>query len=451
MNGRRAGSSDPASGAPASLALIARPIVLPRVRKWAGAFRGYLLVVLGAGLTRTLSLLTAVLLARELGASSFGQVSVFLAFLIFWVGSDFLDATFVRYANAPSGDQPDDYLRAIFVLKIALNATLLAVSLPLAHFLANTVFSKPSLSTPIFAAFVCWIGLNFLSLHAATHQARERFLHYSAANASFHVLAFIAILVALGLSSSRSPFSVYVAYTAVAILVGVYSFVAVKRTVRHLRFDKRLVKKAVSFSKWLFAAHVTYVAFQQLDVLLLTAFVSLADVGEYSAGLRVVGIVALLTGTLAPALLPRATRAAEAPVLLRAYLKQSAVLAGAIAALACAVWLAAPAIVVTLFGSEYQDAAEFTRVLLVGTALVGIYTPLAQLLLAYNEPRRIFHASALKLAVIAGTGLVLVPRLGGVGAALAVTLSDVAALAYVLVALRPRIAAALVPRHAATT
>lgn len=406
-------------------------------------FRGYLVVVFGTGFARTLSFITAVILARELGAFSFGEVSVFLAFLGFWVGNDFLDQTFVRYANAPQGERPEEYLRAVFVLKIALNAILLVASFPVARFLATIVFDKPSLSTPIFAGLVCGVGLNFLSLRAATYQAEERFARYTTTSSSFYLLTFITVVPLALTSSPDQTERVYGAYAGVATLVGLYAFLALKRTVRELRFHKHLIRVIISFSRWLFADNVVYIFHQRLDIFLLTAFASLSAVGEYSAAVRVVQIVSLLTGTLAPALLPRATRTGESPALLRAYLRHSAVLSGVIGVLVCAIWLPAPAIFEIFFGDEYRGAATVARILLVGTALIAVYVPLAQLLLAYNQPRRMFYLAALKLCIIAAVGVSLVPRFGSTGAALAVTLSDAAALIYVLLVLRQPIRRAL--------
>jgi O-antigen/teichoic acid export membrane protein len=421
-----------------------------RAHAWLPSLRDYVLVALGSAVTRVLSLVTAIVLARELGASSFGEVSVFFAFLVLWMGNDFLDVTFVRYANASEGERSTDYLRAIFILKSALNAVLLIASLPLSWVLATTAFGKPSLSTPIAAALLCGVGLNFLSLRAAMHQAAERFARYAGTIASFHVLTAITVVfLVLGLHQ-RATEAVYATYTAIAVVVGLYGVAGIRRTVRHLAFDKDRISEIVSFARWLFPANLSFLLFQQLDLFLVAAFASLASVGEYSAALRIVGAVALLTGTLAPALLPRATRASSEPLLVREYLKQSAVLSGGIVALALAAGLAAPTIVPLLFGSEYRDAAAVTQVLLVGTAMIAVYTPLTQLLLAYNEPRRMFHLSVLKLCVIGGAGVVLVPRLEGIGAALAVVLSDAAALGYVVLVLRRRIAAAFTAHSPAT-
>ncbi len=421
-----------------------------RPREWLPIFRGYLLVVLGSAVTRVLSLLTTVVLARELGATAFGEVSVFLAFLIFWVGNDFLDVTFVRYANASTGEAPTEYLRAVFVLKIVLNAILLAVSFPLSRLLATGAFGKPSLSMPIFAALVCGIGLNFLSLRAATYQAKERFASYAATNASFYVLTALVVAVLVLGFKQHETLHVYETYIAVAILAGVYAVASLAATVRSLRFERRRIKEVFSFSGWLFPANISFLIFQQLDLFLVTAFASLTDVGEYSAALRVVGVVSLLTGTLAPALLPRATRAAEDPMLIRTYLKQGAALSLGIVALAFSVWFAAPTIIEIFFGHEYRRAADIARFLLVSAVLVGVYTPVSQLLLAYNQPRRMFYLNLVKLFVIGGAGIALVPAWKGVGAALAVVLSDAAALGYVLVVLWPKITTALAPRSAAT-
>ncbi|MDQ3893862.1 MAG: oligosaccharide flippase family protein [Actinomycetota bacterium] len=418
-------------------------MLIQRVRGWFAIFRGYLLVVAGTGFARTLSFVTAVILARELGVTSFGEISVFLAFLGFWVGNDFLDQTFVRYANAPQGERPEEYLRAVFVLKILLNAGLLVTSFPISRLLATTAFHKPSLSTPIFAGLVCGVGLNFLSLRAATYQADERFGRYTATSASFYVLTFATVVPIAFTSSPPDTERVYGAYVAVASLVGLYSLVALKRVVRRVRFHKRLIRVILSFSRWLFADNVAYILHQRLDVFLLTAFASLSAVGEYSAAVRVVQIVSLLTGTLAPALLPRATRTAETPALLRAYLKHAAVLSGAIAVLVLLIWLPAPAIFTLFFGDEYSGAATVARILLIGTGLVGVYVPLAQLLLAYNQPHRMFYLAALKLSIIAALGFGLVPRYGATGAALAVTLSEAVALGYILLVLRDRIRGAL--------
>jgi O-antigen/teichoic acid export membrane protein len=429
--------------APAAAVAYEPLLAAERLRRSLGQFRGYFTVVAGTGLTRVLALGTAVLLARVLGASAFGEVSVFLAFLGFWVGSDFLDHTFVRYANAPEGADPDAYLRAVFALKIALNVALLASSFPLSWALAVHVFDKPSLSTPIFAALVCGVGLNFLSLRAATHQAREEFGRFTATNGSFYVLTFLGVAAVLVISPRHELLAVYTTYLGAALLVGAYAVFKLKRSIAALRVDKQLVRSVASFAKWLFAAEYVYIVFQRLDVFLLTAFVSLVDVGQYGAGTRIAQLVALLTGTLAPALLPRAVKAARTPSATRAYLGVAATLSAAIGLFAALIWIAAPLLVETVFGQEYRGAASIVRIFLVGTVLSAIYTPIAQFFVVDGKPRHMFYLASLKLGVIACAGLVLVPMLRGDGAALAVTLSEAAALVYVGLALRHRVGAAL--------
>jgi O-antigen/teichoic acid export membrane protein len=428
-----------ASGATASSLVRVVRVGLARL----ATFRGYVLVVAGAASTRVLSFATAVILARVLSPASFGEASVFLAFLGMWVTGDFLDATFVRHATMP--DPPfrrDAYLRAILFLKIALNGALLLLAAPAGRFLATTVFGKPALALPIAVALGCGVGLNFLSLYAANRQADERFGAFTAATTAFPFLVFLLVAAAIVLVPKVDLGWIYGAYGLSAAIVGAFAFVALARIAGGFAISAEVVRSVVSFSKWLFAANLVYLLFQRLDVFILTAFASLTDVGQYGVALRVVQVVAVLTGTLATALLPRASRAAHAPALLWTYLKQCAILSALIALAAVVAGLAAPLLVSAFFGAGYEAAASIVRVYLIGTLLVGIYTPLSQLLVAEAKPRRMMYLALVKLCVISGAGVLLVPRLGGVGAALALTLSEGAALAYVVIALRDRIAAA---------
>jgi O-antigen/teichoic acid export membrane protein len=414
-----------------------------RLRAQLVHFRGYLVLVIGTGLARIVSFATAVLLARRFGPDSFGQISIFLAFIGFWSTGDFLDSTFVRYANTTRVRSSADYLRAIFLLKIALNTALLAASFPLSELLARSVFHKPVLAMAIFASFVCGVGLNFLSLWAAVHQASERFLRFTSATSSFYLLSFMSVMIVVFGAHATRPDSVYAAYAIAACTIGVFAFGRLKRAVGRLVVEMQLIKAVLSFSRWLFAANIGYIIFQRLDLFLLAAFASLDDVGVYGAALRMVTIVSLLTGTLAPALLPRAARVGGSPESLRAYLKHGAALSGVLALTVCALWLAAPRVAGLVFGHEYLGAATIVRVFLVGTFFVALYTPLSQLFFVEADPRKMLYLSVLKLTVILASGLYLVPHFGGVGAAVAVALAEVAAFSFVVAALRQRLAEAL--------
>jgi O-antigen/teichoic acid export membrane protein len=406
-------------------------------------YRGYVVLVLGSGATRLLALVTAVLLARDLGPHRFGEMSVFLTILTFWVPGDFIDTTYVRYASgAEDRATRDRYLRAAFVLKIAWNAFLLLIALPLAWTLSHAAFHKPVLLSAIFLALVCAVGLNFLSLRAATYQAQERFTRFTATTSLFYIGTFVVVALLSVAAARHDPLSYYVVFVVAATALGASSVVYVVRSVKTVAADRQVVKTLAHFSRWLFGAYVSYMLAQRLDLFLLAAFASLGTVGQYGAAIRAVSVVSLLTGTLAPVLLPRAARTRQSPELIRDYLRYAAIFPAVIAIVVAALWLSAGLVVKTLFGPAYSDAAGLVRILLLATLCVAVYTPLSQLFMAERDPRKMLYLSVLRLSCTLGVGFVLISGGKAEGAALTVVATEVLALCFVTLSLRRQLVGA---------
>ena len=415
-----------------------------RFTRLAVHFRGYAVLVLGTGLTRGLSLVTAVIIARTGSPTRFGEISVFLAIVTLWTEGDFLDSTLVRYASAAHNETARTrYLKAALFLKVAWNVLLLMLAVPVAWAVSHGVFNKPVLFYAIFVAIVCAVGLNLLSLRAAFFQSQERFALYTATTSLFYILAFLFVVAIAVTSVRRDTMPIYYAYLLATVIVGMFGLVSIVRIVRRVSLERQVIKRIASFAGWLLGANLAYMVTQRLDILLLTGFASLAVVGQYGAALRVVATVSLLTGTLAPALLPRAARARRSPQLLLAYLRHAAPLSALIILCAGALWLAVPLVVRVMFGEAYSDAVPIVRILLIGPVCSAMYTPLSQLFLAQGEPRKMLYLSFLRLGSIATLGVLLIPPLRASGAALAVGLTEAVALAYVALSLRSQLAAAL--------
>jgi O-antigen/teichoic acid export membrane protein len=426
----------PMNTPPAEHRLPSRKALLWPVRH----LSNYALLVGGTGVARLLSLATAVVLARELGPVKFGEASIFLVILGFWGSADFIDSTYVRYASdtLEAGERAS-YLRALFGLKIAWNLVLLILAAPLAWLLSSFAFHKPVLMTAILCSILCGVGLNFMSLRAARFQARERFLPFTILPAVFYLLSFVLVVATLLVTGTENTFPIYMSFLAATLVIGAYSCASTWRHVRPLTIDGDLIKRLVKFCRWLFGANLTYMFSQRLDVFLLAAFVPLAVIGQYGVALRIVTIVSLLTGTMAPILLPRASRTHQDPKLMASYLRHAAALSGMIILLVVILWVGAPGIVSVVFGSRYTSAVGIVRILLLGTIAIALYTPLSQLFLTEAEPRRMLYLSLLRVAMLTALGLILIPPLGGKGAAIAVGGTEMSALVYVVIALRRQI------------
>lgn len=417
-------------------------MLVPRLHSRLARYRGYAALVLVTAVARTCAFVAAILLARQFGPERFGELSIFLTILGFWSSPDFLDSTFVRYAAGRDDAEAAGYLRAVFSLKTSWNSLLLVLAAPVAWLLSAYVFKKPVLFLAIALAMVCGAGLNMLSLRAAMHQVHEDLLRFAATTSAFYVISLAGVSVAV-VAAGGATWAVFAAYGGSSLVVGSYSWRVVRRAVAATQLRRELVAEIARFSKWLFGANLGYMITQRLDVFLLAGIGTLAAVGEYGVALRVVALVSLLTGTLAPALLPKASKTQRSSVLLASYLRHAAVLSAAIVVLIAGLAAVAPLAIQLLFGADYRGAALLVRVILVGTVAIAVYTPLSQLFMRDVRPRKMLYLSLIRFGVILGAGVPLVVALGAIGAAIAVAMAEVCVLVYVCIVLHAEVFAAL--------
>lgn len=407
-----------------------------------GLFRNYLILILGSGVTRLISFATSVILARQLGPEGFGKFSVFFALMVaFWTGTTFINSTYVRYANTVNPQERESYLRASFILTIAFCLLLAIGAYPVAWFLSHYVFQKPELELAILTAVFCGAALNLLSMRAAVHQAVEDFSRFAGLNVLFYALVF-ALLLILMLFFGKVTLNtelVYIIYLVAALLVGILSFLKLYKLSGPLRLERAVFSRILSFAKWLFAANLTYMVFQRLDVLILAHYVDLEAMGQYGAALRIAVIASLMTGTLSPLLLPRASRTRDSLISLKHYLRQAAFVSMVLTLIIAMLWLATPIIVRGLFGSVYEQAIPLARIILLGMVLVALYTPVSQLFLGEDNPKKMFYLGLIKLSATLGFALLLVPSLGTWGAAWTVTTSEFITMVYTFTAISPRL------------
>lgn len=398
------------------------------------------MLITGSGVTRVITFVNSIILARQLGPGGFGEFSVFYSLMMaFGTSTTFIDNTYVRYANTAEPQKRISFLRGCFEIKIAFLLLVFAFAYPLSWLLSNYLFQKPELKLSIFIAILCGSILGLLSMKASIHQAVEDFFRFTGLNLIFYLVVFIILLIFLLLKFPFTTKFAYATYLTASLGIGTMSFVWLYRLSKPLLIEKNILIQILSFAKWLFAANLVYVIFQRLDLLILARYVDFETVGQYGAALRIVVIVSLMTGSLSPLLLPRATRTNKSLDNLKNYLKHAIFISGVLSFFIAIIWLAVPIIVHQLFGNIYARAISLTRVLLVGMIFVAIYTPLTQLFLSENSPKKMFYLGLIKLNAILWLSLILVPQFKAQGTAWSVVASEFLALIYTVMALRTKL------------
>ncbi|WP_246691613.1 polysaccharide biosynthesis C-terminal domain-containing protein [Methylobacterium sp. WL12] len=184
----------------------------------------------------------------------------------------------------------------------------------------------------------------------------------------------------------------------------------------------------------------------RIGLLALAAFAGAAEVGLFTAGYRFFELGVAVAITLAAPLLPvfgRAVGAGTLPAQTRLALRLVLSVAGpgVIAA-----WVLADPLVRLLFGPDYAASVPVLRIAALMAAAMIAATILFSALVALGRTGFAVPFSAAGCAVNAVLCLVLVPRAGATGAALAALAAEFAMLAVVVFAFRRSVGAPLLPR-----
>ncbi len=377
------------------------------------------------------SFLATVILARALGPAEFGDFSLFFALLVpFSIATQFIDITYVRQATTPGGADRGMLLRASLTLKLVVVGLLLLAAYPLGLLLAHYAFGRPELALPLAGAVAAGALIGITTLWASVYLAVQRYIPFSILNSVFYLLVLAALVPIFVGNVKLTAAAAYWIFVFAAVVLGVVGLTRIRRLTRGTNADRSTLNSIFRFGKWLVVANLVDVIGKRLDLIAVAHYVSKADVGLYSAALRITIIASLLTSALSGFLLPRVARALGSRRALGTYVRESLSISALIVVGVGVLWLIAPMLASGLFGTSYAGAASLTRIILLGTLFNAISAPLASLFLAEETPRRIVLFGSGRIVVILAVTIALAPALGARGAAWAFAAAEAFALVY---------------------
>ena len=360
----------------------------------------------------------AVFLARKLGPVNFGLFALALR-LISWV--EFSILTVFHSATVKFVSEADDWravgtsvVRLHLVIGGGIAALLWIMSSPLAR-----AFDEPAMATylklfatdiPIFCLF---------SVHSSILVGRGLFRERALTGSSYWIarLALVIVLVEVGLSVNGAIVGV-IGASMVGLVMS--RFLVRPPVLSGATFPLR---RLMSFSAPLFASSVSW-RMLRLDVIALKVLgATAAQVGFYSAGQSLSIHTSLLSGSLSPPLLSTLTR------LIKQGDESKAKEIGQ-TALRLSVWLlplaamtagAATEIVDLVFGREFVSAGPILACLIFAAIGFIAMSMARAIILAIGKPGWMLLVTGPMVPVAFVGYLILIPWLGGVGAAIVTT------------------------------
>ncbi|OGY19144.1 MAG: hypothetical protein A2784_00090 [Candidatus Chisholmbacteria bacterium RIFCSPHIGHO2_01_FULL_48_12] len=373
-----------------------------------------------------------VLASRYLGPEQFGLLSLILAvytigFDVFTLGTSQALIRFVSvYLGKNQLKEAHSYARLIWRFRLTESVFIL-----LAAFLVGPVFAgfyhQPLLSLPTGLAFAgvstVLIADYFISLLRAHDQfATAAFL--TTANAGFKIV-FIGLVILV--SPSPSLVLITLAFIASPAAVGILGLF-LSPQVKPVSIPPQVKTDIIHFSKWLAVWGMAASLASRIDIILLGKLSSTYQTGIYSAALKVASGFTLIGAALSTVLTPKISRLAHQPEELKRKFIQITQLAGVLIIGMIVLAVLSAWFIPWLFGLEYLAAIPIFRILTLAAIFFIAALPANVSLISLGLSKWIGLSSLLQLAIVSLVGVLLIPRLGGQGAAWAVTASYAAVL-----------------------
>jgi stage V sporulation protein B len=379
------------------------------------------------------------LLARWLGASGLGLYSLAITIL----GMGLLLANFgvsqslLKYVaeDTANRDRTARIVMSGFSMSIVLGAVigvlLYAFRGPIADF-----FDMPEMADflPILA-----LAFPFSSLFTSTtglFNGLRQMKTYALLITGQSGLRIILVLTLVGIGAGVKGAVTGIVLSAAAIsLLGLFASRYFIRS--SLEGWAQNTRRLLSFGGRMFAADATNVIANRIDIIVIGYYMAADDVGYYSAAALVATFFPLVPGAIQRITFPAASQLwaqKDYQTLGRMIDKSMKYSACVIVPLGLVVGFFAKDILTTVFGTDFDVAATPLCVLLVARVLRGgTAVPIGNVIPAIGRPDLNFKIELIGAGMNVGLNILLIPRYGILGAAIATTVSLVIGAAIFLI------------------
>lgn len=367
--------------------------------------------------TTAISAVTGVLLARWLGPSGRGDYAAVtsyfgLALVFFELG---LGSSVVYHVSKRRASQAD-YVRtaAGLLIPLAVAAAFGSVVLGL------TVFGDSSSRRAAFLVIPCSIALGFASAPASFALQSLNMRSWNLTRLS-QPAAFFLLTVGVHL---MTPLTVALIVNLMTISLVIQALLSwwlyLRASSQRGRFRRDEVRPMLRFGVLNMSSSAPNVVNGRVDQIVLAVMVSSAELGQYAVAVSLSVLAAPLVMAFGHVAFPSLARGDRIAETIRTATRGSILVSLVSLAL---ILVAGPFLVPVIFGSGYQSVTRLLLVLAPGAAVVVVNQVLGDVLRGLGRPGAVALCEWLGV-VLTVVGLVLlVPRLGVMGAALTSTIT----------------------------
>ena len=380
-----------------------------------------------------INLLIAIVLARSLGTEEYGLYAFLLWFLalatlIVSLGLGEMARRFIAEAmGRQNADEPKGIVRLTLLLR-GLAALVVALVILVFSGLWAKAFAEPGhqiyFVLVAFALLPNALNMALLSIFAGFQKYEYWAYSILATNPLRAVLVIVFMVLGFGL---QAVLILNIAIWVLGVFIGVFllrRLVPLKGLFTASPLESAAKKRALKYALTLTGVMgVNYFLFHQAEVLFVVLYSPMEEVGFYTLACKLPFMAMMLVpvvlgGVLLPTIAEQFGKG-DMERIKRIYVTSSRYLMMLALPVATAGIALARPITTLLYGADYEPVIELMQIVFIPFAMMGIAHAATGVIYAINQPSFILRLGLLLICIDVGLCLLLIPRYGAVGAAIA--------------------------------
>lgn len=379
---------------------------------------------------RVLQLVVTVVLVRVLSLEDYASYTVFFttSSTILGIAGQSVALAYVRYNTERMSKDPK-YKDALIVVSHGINCLFLLVLLVGSYPLAELMGTAHLI---MIASILYGFLLGAVQLNIAFFQSRELYTKSGIVEnvKQLTLLGFVALAIVAGAGSLGSVLASYCASGLVCFVMSAAMIAkAIARGNASIAFDFSVGREFLAVSVWLILYSVTTQLYNQANITMLSVLGTPQEVAAFGVASRYFNMVLLLLPSIKTVLRVRMSKAemTSSTVKQREFSARwfkKTTLPFVAATVVCCV--CSQMLFPVLNGEEYNVAIPMFQILCVNALSAYVFAPASALIMSLNRYGLQFAISVASLAINLIGNYLLIPQFGGLGTAIATTVSQVA-------------------------
>ena len=392
--------------------------VLNLIKKY--RFFDFFVSFLGRGFGGVLTFIFIILAAKILGSEKFGlfALSITVMQIALQFAGQGIDTVLVRFYVFQVHEKTKKealVLKSCLYLRILLTFATVGAGILLSELYIN-YSGRTDLRTPLLFGFVGCGFASFWYYLLAILQAKEKFVRYSVLTSGVNVMKIIFMIVLVVLHYQYSLFNLLAVYFSSFILGVVITLFFVPGHVLDSRGDLRQTTKDVfGYGKWIIMSSLVAILYNRIDVLILTSFRSIDEVGLYSAAGSFIHGLDIIVVAMFTVFLPAASKIRNYADAVH-YLKFSSVISLAVLSVLLILYFFSDYLILSILGDSYLNTLRIFKIVFPGFLFYLFTFPWALVIYSYNKPHLLFMSDIAVLLFNFAGGLIFIPSFGMIGA-----------------------------------